>query len=282
MSSAQQFLQQHKGAAIGAAVGLCVVAFSCWTLKMAKIPPPHQPTVKPIDLEECKARWRERLSLECPRTQENCRYLVVGAGFLGSRIVESLLQRGDQVTVFDFSPTCQWAKNSRVTFLQGDTTQLEDVTAACAGMQVVYMTAAIINFMDKLPHQYNASYRVNVEGTANVLAACNSQSVKLLVQTSTAHTVVPCGVPKGQIVRISEDSEYVTKESATSHYGSTKALAEELVIKANRSSNADGSLLYTVCIRPMGIFGSDDHLVMEPMLKEKKYEFCGFTMLMDW
>ena len=159
---------------------------------------------------------------------------------------------------------------------------------ACKGITTVFLTAATINFMDNLPYQYEASYRVNVTGTENVIKACQNQQVKYLIQTSTLHVTVPnpyqntnslwslFATPKKGVIYITEDDEYVTRDTATSHYGSTKAIAEQLILQANSSS------LSTVSIRPPGIFGARDHLVAEDMLQNLEYVFFGFRMLLDW
>jgi nucleoside-diphosphate-sugar epimerase len=192
------------------------------------------------------------------------------------------------VFVFDFSSNNPWVSDSRVTYLQGDITKLEQVNEACKGITTVFLTAATINFMDNLPYQYEASYRVNVTGTGNVIQACQNQNVKYLIQTSTLHVTVQnpyhntdsiwslFATPTKGVIYIHEDDKYVTKETATSHYGSTKALAEQLVLQANSSS------LSTISIRPPGIFGARDHLVAEDMLQNSEYLFLGFKMLLDW
>jgi nucleoside-diphosphate-sugar epimerase len=213
---------------------------------------------------------------------------MFSAGFLGSRIIESLLQRKEKVIVFDFASNNSWSTDSRITYIKGDVTKYEEVKQACQGINTVFFTAAIINFMDNLPYQYEASYRVNVIGTENVVKACQEQKVRYLVQTSTLHVTIQnpyrntnslwslFSVPKKSVILIKEDDAYVTRDNATSHYGSTKALAEQIVLQANSST------LSTISIRPPGIFGSHDHLVAEDMLHNSEYLFIGFSMLIDW
>lgn len=198
------------------------------------------------------------------------------------------MQRDENVVVFDFSSTCSWVTDTRVTYIKGDITKYEEVKKACQGISTVYLTAAIINFMDNLPYQFDTSYRVNVTGTENVIKACQTEGVKYLIQTSTLHVTVQnpykntdsiwslFSLPKKSVIKIAESDPYVTRENATSHYGSTKALAEQLVLRANSSS------LSTVSIRPPGIFGAHDHLVAEDMLNNREYLFIGLSMLIDW
>lgn len=111
-------------------------------------------------------------------------------------------------------------------------------------MDTVYLTAAAIHFMDKIPYQYDRSFAINVRGTENVIKACKENGVKYLIQTSTVHVTVPCD--QRGIVHVDETCPYVTPENCTSYYGLTKAMAESLVLKANCSS------LRTIAIRPPG------------------------------
>jgi hypothetical protein len=82
-----------------------------WLFKMPNKVNPFVPFEKPIDKEDCKKKWLKILK-QCPKTGVN--YLVVGGGFLGSRIIECLLQRNEKVAVFDFDTMSKWATDSRV------------------------------------------------------------------------------------------------------------------------------------------------------------------------
>lgn len=210
-------------------------------------------------------------------------FIFFSGGFLGSRIIESLLIRGEKkVNVFDNSPTCVWANDKRVTYTQGDITKYSDVLAACGNIDTVYLTAAAITFMDKIPYQYEKSFVINVIGCENVIKACIDCEVNYLIQTSTFHVTVPCAGKKG-VIEVNEEDPYVNQDSCTSYYAATKALAEQLVLRAHGSVHPNNvTELNTISIRPPGIFGARDHLVVEDMLKNKEYMFLGFTSYMDW
>jgi sterol-4alpha-carboxylate 3-dehydrogenase (decarboxylating) len=206
-------------------------------------------------------------------------------GFLGTRIIESLLLRGERnVKVLDNSSSSHWMNDSRVSFICADITSYVHVLAACRSVDVVYFTAALISFTDRIPYQYNKSAQVNILGCDNVVTACIACGVKYLIQTSTFHVTVPYAGNKG-IVEVSESDEYVSVETCTSYYAATKSIAEQIVRKANRQKHiapfSDSELL-TISIRPPGIFGAKDHLVVQEMLDTKEYLFLGFTSLMDW
>lgn len=96
----------------------------------------------------------------------------------------------------------------------------------------MFSVFAIIRFMDRLASQYELSHNINVIGTENVVNACIESNVKVLIQTSTS-SVFQTTVPGALHLGMDEHSPKCTRENATCHYGLTKMLAEEIVLKAN-------------------------------------------------
>lgn len=187
-----------------------------------------------------------------------------GAGFLGRRLVEALLDAGYAVTVFDVRrferqpPSAapapapadtDAAKSRRCVSVVGDLTQRDQVLAACRGQDVVFHCATAS------PSAANASnsrlmHAVNVVGTENVIAACRAAGVRRLIYTSTA-SVVFAG---RDLVNVDESSAAIPRRPMD-YYTGTKATAERMVRDAN-----DGERLITVALRPSGIFGEGDPL----------------------
>lgn len=195
-------------------------------------------------------------------------------GFIGSRIIEALLQRGERVQVYDISPSSKWASDSRVSYVCGDMTDEVALSAACRDIDTVYMTAALINFMDSLDYQYARSHQVNVCGAETVINVCQALKVKHLIYTSSAHVTLNKN-NKG-INRLHESDEYVTASTSTSHYALTKSIAEQLVRNANNPS------FLTVCVRPLSIYGAYDRYNIQAMTRDKHHDFLGTHMISDW
>ena len=191
------------------------------------------------------------------------RYTVVGAGFVGKKLIHSLLLRGEtNITAFDMDPhACDVFKGDpRVKFIRGNVTKYEEVLCAVQGAEVVYATFAIIRFMDRLKHQADLSYNINVIGTENVIRACQASQVQILVQTSTSNV---CINAQQSTFDMDEKTEYVTRENSPNHYGWTKAIAEQLVLKADGIAG-----VRTGAIRPCsGVFGAEDRHLLDSMLK---------------
>jgi nucleoside-diphosphate-sugar epimerase len=210
-------------------------------------------------------------------------YLVIGCGFLGTRLVKRLLQRGEQrVRVFDISPRNPFAGDERVEYISGDVTNPSSIGPACAGVDTVYATFAIIRYMDRLEHQAALSYRVNVIGTEVMIEACKERNVKRVVVTSSSH----CTTDEHSLPRLGRDetAPYVRRETAHNHYGWTKAIADKHALESNGSVTSDGSILRISVVRPCsGVFASDDRFSMERMLTMGYYlSPFGSTTLMDW
>ncbi len=110
--------------------------------------------------------------------------VIGGAGFVGAAIVKMLLQHHAKVSVFDIRQPKYSFESSAVKFHIGDMCNVEDVSKACAGKTVVIHTASP-------PHGQSRKiyFRVNVEGTQNVISVCKQVGVKRLVFTSSASVV---------------------------------------------------------------------------------------------
>lgn len=122
------------------------------------------------------------------------KFLVTGgAGFIGSHIVEKLLQDGHQVRILDnFSS----GKRSNLNFvnklraknyklIKGDIRDYKSCLASCKGVDYVLHQAALRSVPKSLvdPHSYND---VNITGTLNMLKAAYESKVKRFVFASSS------------------------------------------------------------------------------------------------
>ena len=126
---------------------------------------------------------------------KNKKVLVTGAcGFIGSHLIEHLLEKGCKVKAFVFYnsfnswgwlDTIPKKKLSLIEVIAGDIRDHGGVRCAISGSDVVFHLAALIG----IPFSYQApdSYvDTNIKGTLNVLQACKDLKVERLVVTSTS------------------------------------------------------------------------------------------------
>lgn len=180
--------------------------------------------------------------------------LVTGSdGFIGSHVVEGLLDLGARVKAFalynsngslgwlDSSPAFAAAVDSgQAEFVLGDIRDAEHVATAVEGVDVVLHLAALI----AIPYSYVAprSYvDTNVTGTLNVLEAVRRHGTPRLVHTSTSEVY---GTP--QSVPITEEHAL----RGQSPYSATKIAADKLAESYALSFDTPVTIL-----RPFNTFG---------------------------
>jgi UDP-glucose 4-epimerase len=147
-----------------------------------------------------------------------------GAGFIGSNLVDGLLDRGGEVTALDNVSTGQ-RENIEPALARGAQLVEVDITDGSAVMdvfdrvrpEVVFHLAAQIDVRKSTEDPaYDA--RVNVGGTINVLEAARQTEVRRVVNTSTGGAVYG----EGKIIPAPEDHP-VAPEAP---YGQSKFAAE--------------------------------------------------------
>ena len=185
------------------------------------------------------------------RREAIVRALVTGGGgFLGLYIVERLLGRGDEVTVFsrgDYPVLGEIGARS----IRGDLLAAAAVRDACANMDVVFHVAAHTGFWGT----WQSFYEPNVTGTRNVIEACKEHGVGRLVYTSSP-SVVFNNTPH---TNCGESLPY--PERYEDFYSQTKAMGEQMVTGAN------GPDLLTVSLRPHLVWGPRDRHILPRLIE---------------
>jgi UDP-glucose 4-epimerase len=118
-----------------------------------------------------------------------------GAGFIGSNLVDALLQRGDEVTVLDDLSTGK-RENLEGALANGAALAEIDIRDAEAVADVVARTrpdaifhlAAQIDVRKSVADPANDA-RINVEGSVNVLRAAQAHGMPRVVNTSTGGAI---------------------------------------------------------------------------------------------
>ncbi len=113
-----------------------------------------------------------------------------GAGFIGSHLVDRLIDRGDEVTALDDLSTGSYRNirhlldNPRFRFSRGSVLDVETVDAEVGQVDVVYHFAAAVG-VQLIVDRPLQSLITNIKGTENVLEAAQKHRTKILL-TSTS------------------------------------------------------------------------------------------------
>jgi nucleoside-diphosphate-sugar epimerase len=123
-------------------------------------------------------------------------YVVTGgAGFIGSHLVEALLERGEQVRVFDDFSTGKMehlaSVSDRIDIIEGDLRQMEDVRRGVEGADYVLHHGALRSVPRSVDNPV-ATNDVNIGGTLNVLYAARDAGVKRVVSASSSSVYGAC------------------------------------------------------------------------------------------
>jgi len=164
-----------------------------------------------------------------------------GGGFLGSSVCRQLAGKDHEVTAYQRS-AAPHLKAAGIRVQQGDITDISGLKQAAGGCEAIIHTAGKAGVWGD-PADFQ---RINVEGTANVIRACRDLAIPYLVHTSSPSVVHSGGDIEGA------DESLPIADHFTAPYPATKALAEKIVIAANK----DG--LQTVALRPHLIWGPGD------------------------
>jgi UDP-glucose 4-epimerase len=142
-----------------------------------------------------------------------------GAGFIGSNLVDALVERGDEVTVVDnFASGKREFLNGRAALLEHDIREPFPVDA-----DVVFHLAAQADVQTSMKRPgYDAE--VNVVGTANVLAAAQERGSQVIFASSGGAGYGECPGP------VAEDFPFLP----LSPYGIAKKCGEEYLAGWNR------------------------------------------------
>jgi sterol-4alpha-carboxylate 3-dehydrogenase (decarboxylating) len=203
-----------------------------------------------------------------------------GSGFLGNHIVSLLNSRKacSTLTVLDLRKPLEPIPG--VNYLEGDLTDYDALLAIFkkARPDAVVHTAS----PNHTARSREMMYKVNVEGTKNVIKASQESGVKAMVHTSSASVIHDA---KSDLINADETYPLVMGKNQPEYYSHTKAEAEIVALAANRTKEYPKFL--TCAIRPSAMFGTGDVQLIPPGLSayykgQTKVQIGDNTNLFDF
>lgn len=164
-----------------------------------------------------------------------------GTGFIGSHLVEALLQRGVQVRcLIRNASDLKWLKGLPVEFIFGDCLEKDSLRQGVKDVDYLFHLAAVTKAIEEKTY-----FEVNGLGTENLIHACleNNPRLRKFVYLSSQAAAGPC--QNGGKKKESDQCEPV------SSYGRSKRLGEELAL-------AHSYELPLLILRPSAVYGPRD------------------------
>lgn len=167
-----------------------------------------------------------------------------GSGFIGSHLTRALVAAGHEVRVLDDLSSGRRSNlagiEDQIEFLEADLSQRDVAQAACAGVEVVFHQGAI----PAVPRSVEdplGTFRVNVNGTYELLVAARDAGVRRFVLASSSSVYGPTeSLPKVE----------TQHPNPVSPYAAQKLSGEQLAMSFFHSFG-----LETVALRYFNVFG---------------------------
>jgi nucleoside-diphosphate-sugar epimerase len=179
-------------------------------------------------------------------------FVTGGSGFIGGALVRRLVADGWSVRALARSDAAARKVGDRgAEPVRGDLDDVDAMAAGAAGADLVFHAAAQLGDWGRR----DDFERGNVQGTRNALAAARQAGARRFVHVGTEAALL-AGDPLIEV-----DEHAPLRFDSPALYASTKARAEEAVIKANRNG------LQTIVIRPRFVWGRGDTTLLPLMAK---------------
>ena len=186
------------------------------------------------------------------QNNSNKKYTLVtgGTGFIGSHLVERLLEQGQKVKVLALpepfesieKENLEIIKQKGAKIVYGDITKPETLPSAMQNVDTIYHLAAISRPMKITTQKY---YEVNEQGTKNILEAAHKQLGENLKKFIHVSTVSVLGTsPDGHPLK---EDEFQKNDQ---HYGQSKKTGELAALEYYKQHK-----MPLVVIRPCLVYG---------------------------
>ena len=169
--------------------------------------------------------------------------LITGAtGHIGYALLKELVDSGEKVRILIRKdvPVFDGIDCEKV---YGDVTDSESLDKAFEGVDIVYHLAGVIEIT---PGMEDLTWRVNVNGTKNVVRACERCNVRRLVYASSVDAFPP--LPDNQVMT---ELDHFSPKNLDGTYAKTKAIATQFVLDNVHEGNIDAVVVHPgACIGP--------------------------------
>jgi UDP-glucose 4-epimerase len=172
-----------------------------------------------------------------------------GAGFIGSHLVDKLMEAGCQLQILDnlsngkYENIQHHEKSERFEFIQGSILEPADVLKAMSGMEVVFHMACL-GVRHSISHPFE-NHQVNAEGTLNVLIKAREIGIERVIHCSSSEVY-------GTATHVPMAETHSPRPETV--YGASKLAGEAYARAFHRTFGMN-----TMIIRPFNTYGPRSH-----------------------
>jgi UDP-glucose 4-epimerase len=195
----------------------------------------------------CASSWRRISFARLDTSVDDVSLVTGGAGFLGSHVVEALVQRGERVVVLD-DLSGGFAENvpADLTFIRGsilDQALVERVFQEHRVRRVYHLAAYAAEGLSHFIRRFN--YQNNLIGSVNLINASVNHEVECFVFTSSIAVYGPNQLPMHEALEPAPEDPY--------------GIAKLAVEQDLRACNAQFGLPYVI-FRPHNVYGERQNI----------------------
>lgn len=205
--------------------------------------------------------------------KKNTKILVTGgAGLVGKELITQLLSKGEQVTAIYNTTALADFKSANLQQFHCNILDVKGLEEIMQDIDEVYHCAAIVSFV---PSRQKEMFKINIEGTANIVNAALHAGVKKLVHVSSV----------AALGRIREDepvNEQMnwTEETSNSKYGQSKYYGE-LEVWRGIAEGLDAVIVNPVIILGDGGWDTGSSQLFKTVYNEFPWYTDGVTGFVD-
>jgi len=199
-----------------------------------------------------------------------------GAGFIGSHLVDKLLEQGHRVTILDNLSTgrpqnlAHLKENKNLTVKKADIAYLDAIKEYFKGIDWVFHLAALADIVPSItnPAEY---HRSNVDGTFSVLEASKLAGVKRFIYTASSSCYgLPDVIPTPEYAAIKPEYPYALTKYLGECYAMNWAKIYKLPVISLRLFN-----VYGPRSRTSGTYGAVFGVFLAQKLAGKPFTVVG-------
>ncbi|XFA98291.1 NAD-dependent epimerase/dehydratase family protein [Candidatus Izemoplasma sp. B36] len=172
-------------------------------------------------------------------------FITGATGHLGNVLVKELYKTGCSITSLILPSDNIEVIEPYTDILYGNVLDYDFLKKAIINYDIVFHLAGMVEIGTGKKKKL---YKINIEGTKNIIKVCQENKIKKLIYTSSVHAFKEA--PRGEMMK---EPKIFNPKLVKGHYAKSKAIASNLVL------NQSDKNLETIIVCPSGVIGPFDY-----------------------